>query len=574
MERKQLKNLNESIDSVFLKENVYSLLGVPADFDRNNKEHANLLKKNYRALSVALHPDRNKDYPNAGKLFSHVTSAYDFLNSGSTTTPNELFVGQSHERPLNVSSRIRLTRSDLDTILNTAHGGEHWKPKEGKALNSKTALDHVLSWEEEQKKHHGKINDALVSIYNPTSGERRGTRQRSSSTETQSPPPPPPSRKQTVMDRPPVRGNDPHSEFLHYALGRADTFLDPSHIGNTENRSNIQHEAFTTTNPLLGHLHHSTFSRGPTHGFVVRTPHQSEGVVSGYNVEPEDQRHKVNFSHDTHHLSMILDPAYAQRAIADAHSSHRNFREAFKQQHGREAGDQDIHDAIQAGTIRGVGLPAEEEEQKLVQRHIHGLQMAAIHHPNVHANDLVAILQRRPSTHSDTESDPYGPRGRTYYAAGMQPKTQEDKNLQELQVAAISKLLHPHNNSGFFHTGQTQGQSNFRTNLSSAQFITSATQRAANLWDQHRKDINAKPDGVEYLGANDPITPHHINRFLMHPQNHKANFALFTAKHSFGDELERLKKQESAEREGHALLGIHHPDALVRQTARAHLDRA
>jgi DnaJ-class molecular chaperone len=38
------------------------------------------IKKAYRSLAKQLHPDRNKDNPNAAKRFSEVTSAYDLLS--------------------------------------------------------------------------------------------------------------------------------------------------------------------------------------------------------------------------------------------------------------------------------------------------------------------------------------------------------------------------------------------------------------------------------------------------------------------------------------------------------------
>jgi len=572
MERKQQQQLNESIDSVFLKENIYSLLGVPGNFDRNNKEHMDLLKKNFRSITMSLHPDSNKDNPRAAELFNHVVSAHDLLMDGGTT--KDLFVGPKTKNnntdllyAAGVSPGVSLTRSDIDTVLNTAHGGDHWKPKEGKTISRANGLQHVLDWEEEQKQHHGKITDALRSIYNPSSGgtrRSRGERKRGAT--------PNPSIKPTVMDRPPIRGNDTHSQYLHAALGMHETFLDPDHVGDTSPASDMHSGQFKTKNPNLAHLYRTTFSNGPRHGFVVRSPFHSEGRVQGYVSDGVDS--VENFSHQTHHLSMILDPAYAQRAIASAHSSHRNFRESFRQQHGRGATDQDLDAAIKAGTIRDVGLPAEEEDQKAVQRHIHALQMAAIHHPNVHANDLVAILQRRPSTHSDTESDPFGPRGRSSYAAAYSPKLQEDKNLQELQVAAISKLL---------HTRQSAGRrGNFTSSITgtrvqptpaSGQFITSSRQRAADLWNQHRKDIiNKYGLAPEIMGGD--ITAHHISPFDMHSTGgflaHDHKGMLYGEPHQFGEELQRLTRAETSEREGHVLLGIHHPDALVRQIANAH----
>src|SRR5205085_11390343 len=38
------------------------------------------IKKAYRSLAKQLHPDRNKDNPNAAKRFSEVTNAYDLLS--------------------------------------------------------------------------------------------------------------------------------------------------------------------------------------------------------------------------------------------------------------------------------------------------------------------------------------------------------------------------------------------------------------------------------------------------------------------------------------------------------------
>src|SRR5207247_394468 len=38
------------------------------------------IKKAYRSLAKQLHPDRNKDKPDAAKRFSEVTQAYDLLS--------------------------------------------------------------------------------------------------------------------------------------------------------------------------------------------------------------------------------------------------------------------------------------------------------------------------------------------------------------------------------------------------------------------------------------------------------------------------------------------------------------
>ena len=51
----------------------YSILGVP----RNASEKD--IKSAYRTLAKELHPDRNKDNPNASERFSQATNAYDLL---------------------------------------------------------------------------------------------------------------------------------------------------------------------------------------------------------------------------------------------------------------------------------------------------------------------------------------------------------------------------------------------------------------------------------------------------------------------------------------------------------------
>src|SRR3954453_23373474 len=38
------------------------------------------IKKAYRSLAKQLHPDRNKDNPNAAKRFGEITHAYDLLS--------------------------------------------------------------------------------------------------------------------------------------------------------------------------------------------------------------------------------------------------------------------------------------------------------------------------------------------------------------------------------------------------------------------------------------------------------------------------------------------------------------
>ena len=52
----------------------YSILGVP----RNASEKD--IKSAYRTLAKELHPDRNKDNPNASERFSQATNAYDLLS--------------------------------------------------------------------------------------------------------------------------------------------------------------------------------------------------------------------------------------------------------------------------------------------------------------------------------------------------------------------------------------------------------------------------------------------------------------------------------------------------------------
>ncbi|CAN5292712.1 J domain-containing protein [soil metagenome] len=52
----------------------YQTLGVARDAGEAD------IKKAYRKLAKELHPDRNKDNPNASERFSQVTQAYDLLN--------------------------------------------------------------------------------------------------------------------------------------------------------------------------------------------------------------------------------------------------------------------------------------------------------------------------------------------------------------------------------------------------------------------------------------------------------------------------------------------------------------
>ena len=52
----------------------YSLLGVPRSADEA------AIKSAYRKLAKELHPDRNKDKPNASERFAQVTTAYDLLS--------------------------------------------------------------------------------------------------------------------------------------------------------------------------------------------------------------------------------------------------------------------------------------------------------------------------------------------------------------------------------------------------------------------------------------------------------------------------------------------------------------
>jgi len=252
-------------------------------------------------------------------------------------------------------------------------------------------------------------------------------------------------RSRTVMDLPDPQRSDPDSQFLHAVLGRPETFISGS-------RFSLSHPDFKTSNPVLNHLRNSMFSlakdREPPHDpydasmikpiefqddrgdksstkkrykTEVRIP-SSPTRVSFFSSEPPPYEEWHNqdysprevpvrhygpgknwFSFDTHHLSMILDPQYAARAIAGAHSSWKAFRNQFKQTNGREPEHQDFHSAIQRKQIRAIGLPAEEQEQKEVQRNIHGLQMAAINHPFVHIDDLVKILRTKPSSSSNRQ---------------------------------------------------------------------------------------------------------------------------------------------------------------------------
>jgi DnaJ-class molecular chaperone len=54
--------------------NPYSILGIPKSASEAE------IKSAYRKLAKELHPDRNKDKPNAAERFSNVTKAYDLLS--------------------------------------------------------------------------------------------------------------------------------------------------------------------------------------------------------------------------------------------------------------------------------------------------------------------------------------------------------------------------------------------------------------------------------------------------------------------------------------------------------------
>ena len=54
--------------------NPYSILGIPKSASEAE------IKGAYRKLAKELHPDRNKDKPNAAERFSNVTKAYDLLS--------------------------------------------------------------------------------------------------------------------------------------------------------------------------------------------------------------------------------------------------------------------------------------------------------------------------------------------------------------------------------------------------------------------------------------------------------------------------------------------------------------
>jgi len=56
---------------------LYSILGVSRTADEAT------IKKAYRKLAKELHPDRNKDKPNAAAKFSEVTGAYDLLSDSA-----------------------------------------------------------------------------------------------------------------------------------------------------------------------------------------------------------------------------------------------------------------------------------------------------------------------------------------------------------------------------------------------------------------------------------------------------------------------------------------------------------
>ena len=59
---------------------LYQRLGV------QRGASAEEIKKAYRSLAKQLHPDRNKDKPDAAKRFGEITHAYDLLSDNSEIT--------------------------------------------------------------------------------------------------------------------------------------------------------------------------------------------------------------------------------------------------------------------------------------------------------------------------------------------------------------------------------------------------------------------------------------------------------------------------------------------------------
>lgn len=68
-------NLNSLKISFFFSRDFYGILNVPRQASKNQ------IKKAYRLLAQKLHPDKNKDDPNASEKFSDINDAYSVLSN-------------------------------------------------------------------------------------------------------------------------------------------------------------------------------------------------------------------------------------------------------------------------------------------------------------------------------------------------------------------------------------------------------------------------------------------------------------------------------------------------------------
>jgi curved DNA-binding protein CbpA len=631
------KYLNEMLEkiitdnnnsSILLNENMYELLGVPHDFDPKNEDHVKKLKNNYKALSRAAHPDklRGMDKTKISEIenaFRHVRSAHDFLlNGGQISGGNasgHLGLDDNQPRP-NLSpadrlSRTRFFRHEMDGLLDRAHGGNHWRPQEFKDFTKHPSIiAHLTDWYKNatsNREHHDRV---IASFASPggtsTSSTTSGRQQKSQPTE---------STVKPSMSRPPLKHQDTLAQQLHRALGDANTFIDEDHNplsdGNvsgmpapyrhfTHSPHNVDlfaqartpmspigssfvyaPEHFKTKNKALKTLHSFFWNTHPSkRGFGLPRAHNTTDTAW-----PNSAREMTGApAHlDTHHLSMVLHPDYARRALASAHSSHVNFRKNHIERTGVEPTDHELQAAIDQGIIRSPHLPIEEEGQRQVLRHIHAMQTLAIDNPKVHMNDLIGILTRPTEHTSHTGNVTPGYSG--VRRSGVQTLTpaeeQQEANRSLVWSAARKLRLGLVTHSGEPHPRGPNAYS--RTQHNDYAFVRPSETSVVDWYERQRANYVGKP-GFESTESGtvkmtDPIQHHHFHfsrgwigrshpdeaqdptlRVQTHPLLTTNFFHALTGDPAWHRMSEDYKAKRQREDEGIKALLETHPDPLVR----------
>jgi curved DNA-binding protein CbpA len=663
------KYLNEMINkiiiennnsSILLNENMYELLGVPHDFDRKNKEHVQKLKKNYKAIAIAAHPDKLRGMgmdetkiSQLEKAFKTVKSAHDFLlNGGQISGANIEVEGhlgindlpRPNYSPMHRLSKTMFFRHELDSLLDRAHGGNHWRPQGFTDLTKHPdIITHLTDWYKNatsNREHHDRVIGAFSGAPQSSSSSQSSSSQTQSSSTGPEPgrarPKPGPTRPTeppiTSMSRPPLRHNDVVSRQLHRALGDSDTFIDQNHntLPDTNSagmlspyrhmnqedhnvdmwtRSRVPPSAlnssfvsepqdFKTNNKRLKGLHTLFWNNVPTdpnhrYSRTARAHNNTDSVwPENYGELSGSPAHL-----DTHHLSMILHPDYARRALASAHSSHINFRKTHKERTGQEPSDQDLQAAIDRGEIRSPDLPIEEEGQRQVLRHIHAMQTLAIDNPKVHMNDLIGILTR-PVTHTSHTGPVKRGGSFTDRRPGfdtLTPAEEQQEAHRSLVWSAARKLrlgldldpAHKLKELKGFRAGPN-GWKGTTEKFNDYRFVRPSETPVVDWFERQRINFVSKPGfrpddyaPEGHVKVTDPIRHHHFNfdspynpTFGMHSGGHNApphpllkrwnsvfNFADNPEFHKVSDAYRAARQRED---EGIKLLLSTHADPMVR----------